>query len=148
MVSQLDFFKGILIVQLFYAFAITILVYSMPVDSLNYVTAFSDIGTNSFTLEDISDDVQSSFEQQNNIPVIELGALLFYSGNILIDLLVNFVFAIPQMIGLLINGILLLFNVDSFVWATVELFSSVVIVVLYTIGMMQLLTEVRSGRLV
>lgn len=139
-------FKVIVTIQLFYAFAITGLSYAMPSDSLNYVTGFSDI-TESISLQSVSTDVQDSLEQQTNIPVIELGALVFYSGNILIDLLLNFAFAVPQMLGMLVNGIMLLFNVDSYIFALVELFSAVIFGVGYIIGLIQLLVGVRSGRI-
>ena len=143
----IDLFKLMMIVQLFYAFAITGISYALPDNSKNYVTSFSDI-TETLNLEGMSSDIQDSVETQTNIPVIELGALVFYSGNILIDLLLNFAFAIPQMIGMLINGILFLINVDSFIFALVQLFASVVIMVIYFLGLIQLITGIRSGRLV
>lgn len=144
---MMDMFKAVLMVMLFYSFSITILTYAMPADTLNYVSSFSDI-TDEMNLESVSGEVQGSLESQTEIPVIELGSLVFYSGNILIDLILNFVFAIPEMIGMLVNGIMLLFNVDSYMFAIVELFAAVVTTVLYFIGLMQLLTSVRSGRVV
>lgn len=146
MASMMDMFKWIIIVQLFYAVSITLIAYALPADSLNYVSAFSDVA-NDIDLEGVSDQVQESFEKQTDIPVIELGALVFYSGNILIDLLLNFAFAIPEMIGLIINGILLLLNIDSYVFVVVQLFMSVLVMVLYLLSLIQLLTNVRSGRL-
>lgn len=142
--SIMDLFKMIIIIQLFYAFAITLLVYAVPADSLNYVTSFSDLASE-IDLETVSTDIESSVQDQLNIPVVELGALIFYSGNIIIDLLLNFFFAIPEMIGLFINGFMLLFNVDSYIFAVVELFAGVIVTVLYFIGLIQLLGNLRSG---
>lgn len=132
-------------VQLFYAFAITLLVYGMPVDSIDYVTSFSDV-TNTVNLNNTGQLVQESLERQTNIPVIELGALVFYSGNILIDLLLNFAFAIPEMIGMMVNGLQQLLNIDSRMFATVEMFFAVLMVAFYFLGIIQLLAGVRSGR--
>lgn len=140
----MDLFKMVIIIQLFYAFAITLLVYAVPADSLNYVTSFQDLATD-IDLETVSTDIQDSVQDQLDIPVVELGALIFYSGNIIIDLLLNFFFAIPQMIGLFINGFMMLFNVDSYLFAVVELFSGVIVTVLYFIGLIQLLGNIRSG---
>lgn len=145
--SMLTLFKTILVVQLFYSFCITLLIYAMPASAISYVTGFSD-SSGQFSLETVSAEVQNSLESQTNIPVIELGAMVFYSGNIIIDLLLNFLFAIPQMLGMLINGIMLLINVDTYIFAVVEMFASVIISVLYLIGLMQLLVSVRSGRVV
>ena len=85
----MDVFKGIIIIQLFYAVAISLIAHAMPAGALDYVTGFSDAGTQ-IDVEGVASDVQSSLESQTDIPVIELGALVFYSGNILIDLLINF----------------------------------------------------------
>ncbi len=143
----MELFKIVILIQLFYSFAITILVSSMPAESLNYVTAFSDI-TDEINLESVSSDVQSSLTSQTEIPVIDVGSLIFFSGNILLDLLLNFAFAIPQMLGLLISGLLLLINVDSTIYITVELFSGVLIVVMYFIAIIQLIAGLRTGRVV
>lgn len=140
-------FQVIIIIQLFYAFAITILAYSMPTNALNYVDSFSDVA-NDIDLDSVTTDLQDSVESTLNVPIIELGALVFYSGNILVDLLLNFAFAIPEMIGLVINGFLYIFNVDSYLFAIVELFAGAVIIALYFIGILQLLGNIRSGRVI
>jgi len=145
--NAMDAFKTIIYVQLFFALGITLLTYALPDTSINHVAMFSD-AAGSISLESVSSDVQDSLERQTNIPVVELGALVFYSGNILIDLLLNFAFAIPQMVGLVLNGIMFMFTMDTTILATVELFVGVLVMVMYLIGMIQLLTGVRSGRLV
>lgn len=145
--NVMDFFRATIIVMLFYAVAITALSYAMPPDSLDYVTSFSDITTN-IDLDTISDDFQTSLESQTDIPIIELGALVFYSGNILIDLLANFIFAVPEMIGILINGLVRIFSIDVQLGSLIQLFASTVLIIFYVIGLIQLLTGIRSGRLV
>ena len=141
----LTWFKTIMLVQLFYALAISMLVYSMPADTLTHVTSFSDV-TDTVNLNSTALLVQESLESQTEIPIIEIGALVFYSGNIMIDLLLNFAFAIPQMIGMLFNGIQRLLNIDGYLFAAVELFFAVLMVAMYFIGIIQLLTGIRSGR--
>lgn len=140
-------FKTILLVQLFYAAAITLMLQTMPADSIVYVDSFSDLADD-LDFQSVSSDVQESLQRQTNIPVIDIGALVFYSGNILIDLVLNFTFAIPEMIGLLVNGLLFLFNVPSIVVVTVQAFASVAIIILYFMGIIQLLMTIRSGRTV
>lgn len=142
-------FKAVLVLQLFYAFVITILAHSIAVTmpgAIGQVSAFSSV-TDDINLVNVSTEIQGSLESQTNIPVIEIGALVFYSGNILLDLLFNFAFAIPEMLGMLVNGILLLFgNLDSFIWVTVQVFASVLVVVMYVVGLIELLASIRSGR--
>lgn len=143
----MNLFIGILTVQLFYAFAITAVTYNLPDDTLDYVTSFSDI-SEEISLESVGEQVQESVEQQTNIPVVELGALVFYSGNILIDLILNFAFAIPEMIALLITSFSVVFPMAASLAVLVQLFISTMFIVFYFIGIIQLLTGIRSGRLI
>lgn len=145
--DMMQLLKVVIVMQLFFSFGITALAYAIPGDAKNYVQIFTSAG-NSSNLQDTATKVQDSLQSQTNIPVIELGALVFYSGNILIDFLLNFAFAIPEMIGLLINGFMLLFGIDSYLFALIQLFSSVVIIVMYFVGLIQLLTGIRSGRVI
>lgn len=147
MTNAMKLFTSIVIVQLFYSFVITGMAYSIPDDAKQYVTGFSDI-TDELSLESVGADIQEGVESQTSIPVIELGALIFYSGNILIDLLLNFAFAIPEMIGMLINGLMMLFSIDSVLFALVQLFATATITVVYLIGILQLIAGIRSGRVV
>lgn len=145
--TMMRLFSAIIVVQLFFSFSITGIAYSIPDDSKEYLSSYQNVAEQS-DLENVSSQIQSGLERQTDIPVIELGALVFYSGNILLDLLLNFAYAIPQMIGLLINQIMLFFNVDSQLFALVQLFSSVIITAAYFIGLMQLITNIRSGQVI
>lgn len=143
--STLNLFKITLIMMLFYSTCINLLVYSMPEDTIPYITSYSEL-SGTISLEGVSAEVQTSVSRQTDIPVIELGALVFYSGNILIDLILNFAFAIPEMLSLVINGILTILNIDSQINNLIQLFTTVTITVMYFIGVITLLTSVRSGR--
>ena len=142
-----SYFTALLVLMLFYSFAMTGYVYALPEDTIVYVDAFRDIGTD-LDLDSLTGDVEESFSRQTNIPVIDVGSLVFYSGNFLIDMMVNFIYAIPEMIGLLLNGIMLLVGVDSYMFALVEVFVAAVMTVLYILGMVRLLLGVRSGRVI
>lgn len=147
MANMMDLFKTIILVQLFFATSMTILTYALPTESLAYVDVFQNTADN-ISLTGVSNDVQDTLTRQQNIPIVDVGALLFYSGNILIDLMLNFIFAIPSMITLLLNGIMLIFPFDTFIVSRVAIFSSVIVTVMYIIGTIQILTAVRAGRVV
>lgn len=146
--GAIDYFKGTIIVMLFYSFCITMLAYAMPAEALQYNTMFSQSQEATIDLDSISQQVEGSLQDQTNIPVIELGALVFYSGNILLDLLLNFAFALPQMFSLLINGFLAIFNIDSGIAVIIQGFASGAMLIVYFISLIQMLTNVRSGRIV
>lgn len=141
-------FKVTLIVMLFYSFSITVIAEFIPESGRAYVTSFSEGTTTVDEFSDYSQDVQEQLTQQTNIPVLDVGSLVFYSGNILLNLLINFVYAIPQMIGFLIHGLTLMLNLDKMIVYYIELFSAVVVSILYIVGLVQLITGVRSGRIV
>lgn len=146
MANILDLFKALIIVQAFYAFAILLIAHSLPAPAYIQASDFIDLGQ-SIDLENIATGVEGSLESQTNIPVIELGALVFYSGNLLIDFLLNFLYATPAMFTLLLRGLLFLINADTFIWAYLQLIGTVVVSALYFIGVLQLLVGIRSGRL-
>ena len=141
--GMMDYFKVVLIGQLFYSFAVVILAYSIPTGMQHYVTSFTDIGSG-FSINDTTTKVQESLSRTQNIPVIELGAMIFYSGNILIDLLINFIFAVPSMISLFVGGICNLFSLDAFLTATLTSLGMAMTTIMYIIGLLQLVTNVRS----
>jgi hypothetical protein len=146
MTDIMGYFKAILIVQLFFSFAITVLSYTIDdQSSLNYVASFSDLG-NKISLDGTVDKVQNTITQQKNLPIVVLGGLVFYSGNILIDLLLNFAYALPEMVGLLLFGITTLFSFDLNLTYLIQTFLFVAITVWYVISLIQLLTTIRSGQ--
>ncbi len=98
-----------------------------------------------YSKKNISDTMTSQITNQKNIPIIEMGALLFYSGNFLLDLGVNFIFAIPEMIGLLLHGIAFLFDIDNTIMNNIQLFVTGIMGVLYVLGLLQMMLSIRSG---
>jgi len=146
MAKIVDWFITIIIVQLFFSMAINGYLYTLPEEMVRHVSSFDDVVGNIDTAE-IGQDLESSIQSQTNIPVVDVGALVFYSGNILLDLLANFALAIPTMIGLLVNGIVSILNIDVFFVGQVQLFAVVAIMAVYFIGLIQLITGIRSGRI-
>lgn len=142
--AEMNSLKAVLIVMLFYAFAVTILAYTMPGNSTRYIQAFETQNTPSIT--ETAETIQNSIQSQLNIPIIEIGALVFYSGNIVIDLFLNFAFAIPEMLSILLNGVIYLVNIPGDLVGTVQLFGFALFTIFYVLGIIQLLLGVRSGR--
>lgn len=143
----ISIFKVVLLVQLFFAFAITTIAYAMPSSAKHHIDSWSDL-SDRINLTSVSEDVSDGLEQQTNIPILDIGALIFYSGNILIDLILNFAFAIPEMLGLIIFGISRLIELDPQIIVIVQSFTSVAVLVMYFLSVIQLLTGLRTGRVV
>ena len=140
-------FKMVIIAQLFFGTAITLLAYALPADMTGQVN-FVQENIPQSSVESISTDVEEALERQTNIPVIDVGALVFYSGNILADLVINFIFAIPTALSLLINLVLNLISVDPQIMYIIQGFFTAAITTLYAIGVINLFINIRSGRVI
>jgi len=131
-----------LIVQGFFSMGITLISYGLPEDARNKIGMFTE---NQNDILETEEKIESSLTKQTNIPIIDMGALVFYSGNLVIDLLLNFIFAIPEMITLLMNCVLIIFSIDPFIIQQLQIFTSVLFSMIYFIGIIQLILGMRSG---
>jgi hypothetical protein len=138
-----EYFKAIILFMLFFSFATTTYTYALPADALHYTEVFSD---NSVNFVDTAAEFENSLTSQTNVPLIEIGALVFYTGNYFIDLLLNFVFALPNAFTMVLSAIGALFGFDTFIWAYLDLFAKTAAIIFYFLGLMQFLNNVRSGR--
>jgi hypothetical protein len=129
MAKQTDIFFAVILVQLIYAFGITILVYSlngMNVD-LNSMLSLPDAPNIVNTTQKFEEQLQRT----RNIPLIDLGALVFYSGNAFIDLIANFLTAIPQMVTFLLNVAIQLFPLEPTLAFYLKLFLEASLTIIY-----------------
>lgn len=139
-----DFWKTALIIHIFWAFAITLLVATIPASHLDYVNTYEIAVTTD--LSEISTDLESGLTNQTNLPLIEVGALVFYSGNILLNLMLNFLNAVPQMFTLLLTAIFQFIAVPDVIQTKVKYYFLVVVSAFYYALLLAMLLNVRSGR--
>ena len=138
--GTLKLFEAIIIGQLFYAFAVTLIVYSLPSDTINYVNVFqTDV-----SLENTSVQIQQSVQKQMDIPIVDLGALVFYSGNIMVDLMLNFLTAVPGMFSLILTALFAFINVDAFIATQLKLFATTVTTVIYVMMVLNFVMQIRT----
>ena len=146
--SLISSVKVVLIIMFMYSAFVSMILYSLPahVITTGYADPFSTTSSD-FNIDEVTTDVQNSLDQQTNLPIINSLAMVYYSGNIFLDLLVNFAFALPQMITIIISGFMLLFGaVNVELMVMLEQFFIGIMVVIYFIGLMQLLTGLRAGQ--
>jgi hypothetical protein len=140
---MIEYLKIILVVQLFYSFAITGLIYAMPAADQVQITEFTNVAAE-YDQRTIAQEVEGTITKEFNIPVIELATLVYYSGNILLDLILNFATAVPQMFTILIGGFLKFFNFEAELAEAVLGFISALIMMLYVIAIASFLLNIRS----
>lgn len=144
MSNIISYIKAVLLVQLFYAFAITLLLYSLPASEATNLTPFQQ-PSNTYSTQFIAEQTEGTMARQFNLPGIDLATLVFYSGNnMVIDLFLNFATAVPQMFGLLASGLMMFFNVDAAIQVQILAFFEIMIGFIYIIAIMQFLLGMRA----
>jgi len=140
--QTMNYFEYVIIIQLVFAFAITIIVYALPTDTLDYVNNFES--ESDLDLSTVSQDIQSGVDQQMNLPLLDLGALVFYSGNIIIDLMLRFFFAIPEMISIILGVVFMFIGIDAYIAGQLQLLVWAMVAAFYMIGIISFMMNVRS----
>lgn len=134
---------SIFIFSAFFSLGITAFTHYLPADAKYFASGFSG---STIDLETTTADLEENLQRQTNIPVIDVGALVFYSGNIFLDFMLNFIFAIPEAIGLIFKGLSMLFSFDAYIVYIVESFFGAIIILMYFMSILLFITGFRSGR--
>jgi hypothetical protein len=129
MAKQTDIFFAVILVQLIYSFGITILVYSLSGMNINLNSMVSL--PNASSIVNTTQNFEEQLQRTRNIPIVDIGALIFYSGNAFIDLIVNFITAIPQMATFLLNALIQLFPLEPTLAFYLKLFIEASLTIIY-----------------
>jgi len=148
----MEFMKSMLItiiVMLFFSIGVNLITYALPENARNTVKIFSEASENTYDIDSMTSKLEEGLTQQTQIPVVDIGAIVFYSGNFILDLFLNFIFAIPEMIGFFFNGVMLIMNIENdFIILGIQSFCAVAMFIIYIIELISMLTNIRSGRVV
>lgn len=109
--TGLQVFTSLLMVQMFYALAVTLIVAVVPGIAANQIVAFTN-NSSVIQFTTLASAMQGGVSNQFNIPLLDFGALIFYSTSILLNLMVNFFTAIPQMLSILVQAIFIFIPID------------------------------------
>ena len=137
--------KAILFMMAFYSISVTLIANFAPSFTDPYTGDYISQGVNT-DINDITSQIDLGVQSQTQLPLVDLGALLFYSGNLFLDLAVNFLTALPQMTVLLINIIMSIVTPDVVFAQSIKLILQVIFFVGYMLSLISLLLNLRSGR--
>lgn len=142
-----DFFKAVIVIQLFFGIGATMIAHSLPEQT--YVTISQQITPEEFeSMENISGNFTEKIEAiQNppvNLPFIDTAFILFYTGNLIIDAFINSLFAIPSMATVLVSGFSIFIPIDPEFSALLSMFVWSLIAILYIIGIIGVIMNLRS----
>lgn len=142
--NALQLFVTLLIVQLFWSLSVSLIVPSMPNASANQVVMFTN-SNNVIELGTLQSSVQTGITDQAKVPLLEVGALVFYSSATVLNLMVNFFTAIPQMVTLLMSVVFVFMPIDTTLQITLKAWVFGIVTVLYFVALFTFITGTRTN---
>ncbi|MEE9364822.1 MAG: hypothetical protein V3U92_19650 [Cellulophaga sp.] len=133
-----------------YSFCTTTIIYALPDEIIeNYQFSWSedlfDVEKSTSTSNQIQTDIKDIVEKERKAPFVNTVTLIFYSGNLVVDLLLNFITALPSMVILLVSAFMFLFNVDSYLALQIKMTIGAILTVTYLAGLINVLVSFRSA---
>ena len=142
--NTLQLFTTLLIVQIFWSMGVSLMIPYMPNATSNQVVMFNN-SNNLIELGTLQSSIDSGISDQTSIPLLETGALIFYSSATILNLMVNFFTAIPQMATLLITVLFMFIPVDLSIAITVKMWVFGIVGILYAIALFAFITGSRTN---
>lgn len=144
------FFTIMMLVSLFYSLSINLIIYTLPDDTARGVIGNEKALADNINTQDIGGKVEDTFTDiRTRFPLYDLAVMAFYTGQFLLDLVINFVLAIPQMVMIFVNGIFMILPIDSTIQMMVTGFIYVAFSVVYIMQLIsmasQLFTQTGTG---
>lgn len=139
-----DYFKYVIIIQIFFGIGSSMLVAAMP--NQEYISIVTPAGVEDpqSISQGFTDDVENIKNPPIDLPFVDTAFVLFYTGNIVIDAFLNSIFAIPSMCTIIITVFTMFIPLDPQLASLLSLFIYTVIAVLYIIGIIGVIMNLRS----
>lgn len=144
MPTGFQIFTAFLLLQLFYAFAVTLIVPALPGALDNQVIAYTN-SSGLISYSTLSSDVEGTVQNQFNIPLLDFGALIFYSSSFLLNLMVNFITAVPQIMLMGLTALFVFFPFTTGLQADIRMILTLMLTLFYFISLISFVTGFRSG---
>lgn len=138
-----DVLMAVLVVHLFFSFGINAFVYSLPADDRQALTIYES-NPAYMKSSDVYQKFNQSISSQTNFSILNVTALALYSGNIMADLLTNFIFAVPAMSTILLEVVFSLVSVPIATQNGIKILFSVIIFATIIMGLLRFLTSSRT----
>ena len=142
--NALQLFTTLLLVQLFWSLSVSLVVPYMPNAASNQVVMFNN-SNNMIELSTLQTSISSGITDQQNIPLLEVGALVFYSSATILNIMINFFTAIPQMVTLLMTVFFLFIPIPVGLQITLQAWVFGIVTVLYFIVLFTFLMGTRTN---
>jgi len=142
--NALQLFTTLLLVQLFWSLGVSLIVPNMPNATANQVVMFTN-SNNVIELGTLQSSISQGITDQQNIPLLEVGALVFYSSATILNIMINFFTAIPQMVTLLMTVLFLFIPLGTSLQITLQTWVFAIVTVLYFVALFTFLMGTRTN---
>lgn len=134
-----------IVLSLFYSVGVTLLAHSLsPMVSSDEAVMLSRYTEQARDLNEFQTLVNTNLSQQFDIPLVDLGALVFFSGNLVADLMYNFFFALPSLVTLIVNTLFVFIPADPFVVSSIKLTFGVFTAMMMMMTILSFILSMRS----
>jgi len=142
--NTLQLFTTLLVVQIFWSLSVSLIVPFMPNATSNQVIMFNN-SANVLELGTLQSSVNTGISDQTSIPLLETGALIYYSSSTILNIMVNFFTAIPQMATLLVSVVFMFIPVDISTSISIKAWVFGIVGILYAIALFAFITGTRTN---
>lgn len=139
-----SYFGTVILVSMFWSLLITTTLHFMPDADRNIIVKFETTDLITTNTDDITQEFQASLQDEKSFGIVDLAALSLYSGNIAVDLAVNFFFAIPEMFYLLFFGVFSLLHVNDFIQIQFLIWIQGIFAIIATMVLIQFILGIRT----
>ncbi len=143
--NTFDFFKYVIIIQIFFGIGASMISYTLPGPDYVSIVMPSGMQSPESISENFTQDVEMIRNPPIDLPLIDTAFILFYSGNLVIDAFLNSIFAIPSMCTILVSAFTIFIPIDAQLASYLSLFVYTIIAVLYIIGIIGVVMNLRSS---
>jgi len=140
-------FVSFIFLQLFWAFSVSLIVPFVPAVEMQQVVFFED-DAGLIEYSTLAASLEGGIGDQTNIPVLDFGALIFYSSNLILSLMINFITAVPQMLMILIGAFVNVFPLNYTIVYYMKTFFTLILTILYYLSLFLFITNIRGGNAV
>lgn len=140
-ISGIGTVYSLILMQIFYGVAITLLVMVLPLSGAQMTWFNNADGVMEFSTT--SAQIQSSLESSTQIPLLDYGALIFYSSNLFFNLIINIVFGIPMLLSAFLYIFFYFIPIDYTIQKAVQLMFIPIITILYYFILLAWITGTR-----
>lgn len=105
------------------------------------------VPANETDINSISRQIDEGLGNQTGVNFLDLAGLTLYSGNFFASFFLNFIFAVPKMIGIVLTAIAMFTNFDPTVERNLIALVTLIVSTVYILSIINFLLGVRSGNL-